>query len=139
MPKFKLPVLPSMRCDEGCGECCGPVLCSEDEFARIRRFIAERGIAAVDRGKMTCPFLREGRCTIYAVRPFVCRLFGHVAGLTCSRGYNVNVSPEEERRFLRRHCKPERSLHEFVGYSRDEMITLLFSPLRVDERRVDMQ
>ncbi|MNX86787.1 Flagellin N-methylase [compost metagenome] len=26
---------------------------------------------------LACPFLEEGRCSVYAARPFVCRTFGH--------------------------------------------------------------
>jgi Fe-S-cluster containining protein len=35
----------------------------------------------------TCPFLKDGRCTIYADRPLICRAFGHpLADLACSYG-----------------------------------------------------
>lgn len=92
--KHRLPIFPPMRCDDGCGDCCGPVPVTRDELGAVRRYIEREGIKAVDRGALTCPFY-DGRCTIYPVRPFICRAFGHTPRLKCSRGYNTNISDRQ--------------------------------------------
>lgn len=110
----RLPVLPSMRCDDGCGQCCGVVPATREELAAIRRYMAAKGVEAVDRGGLTCPFF-DGRCTIYPVRPFICRAFGHVKGLECPRGYNVNVPERVVNGEIRRRGKAVALLHSLIG------------------------
>ena len=114
MSPRRLPVLPAMRCDDGCGECCGVVPATRDELAAIRRYMAHHGVEAVDRGGLTCPFF-DGKCTIYPVRPFICRAFGHVQGLDCPRGYNVNVPKRIIDREIRARGKAVLLLHSLIG------------------------
>jgi len=114
--------LPMMKCDSGCSDCCGPVLCQEDEFLSVTGYARNRGIEPVRQG-LTCPFYQGGTCQVYPVRPLVCRLFGHAENLTCSRGYNTNI-PERRlasinRDYFRRGT-PDRLLHE-AAYSLDEI------------------
>lgn len=90
---LKLPVLPPMRCDEGCGECCGPVPVTQHELDAIRRYVAKQGIVPKNQGPLTCPFY-DGKCAIYPVRPLICKVYGHTKGLACHRGYNVNALPD---------------------------------------------
>ena len=80
---------------------------------------------------MTCPFYLEGRCSVYTVRPFTCRLFGHVdeASLTCPRGYNTNIAAEAVQRLREVYEREQsvagvRNLHEAV-YSELEIAELL--------------
>lgn len=72
----------------GCGACCSNLLpMTKEEISRIKSYISRNGIKekkhipplanpAID---MTCPFLDDSKscekCTIYAVRPMICRLF----------------------------------------------------------------
>lgn len=44
-------------------------------------------------GASTCVFLKERRCSIYAIRPLLCRLYGLVEAMPCAFG-----------------CTPERQL-----------------------------
>lgn len=115
---FSLPQLPAMRCDDGCGECCGVVPVSDREFARIKAVVEARGIKPRFQG-LTCPLFIEGRCSIYEARPALCRLFGHCEGMTCSRGYNVNTDAETERKYQavirERTTRRLRTLHELVA------------------------
>lgn len=113
-PPHRLPVLPEMRCDDGCGDCCGPVPVTEEEYARVRRFARERNLKPLAQG-ITCPWYQGGRCAVHAVRPFPCRLFGHTDDMPCSRGYNVNIDPELEEGLVVAHGKPTRMLHEALG------------------------
>lgn len=91
----RLPVLQPMQCDDGCGRCCGPVPVTENELGAIRRYVARRGIEPVDHGGLTCPLYIDGRCSVYPVRPFLCRVFGHVPALQCVRGYRGNPVPDK--------------------------------------------
>jgi Fe-S-cluster containining protein len=105
--------LPVMQCDEGCGRCCGPVICKPHEFANVNRYAAERGIEPVAQG-LTCPWYQHGQCQVYEVRPHVCRVYGHFAELNCPRGYNVNVSPTVQRRLEREYGATEKNLTRFL-------------------------
>lgn len=72
----------------GCGGCCSNILpMTEKEIEVIRRYIKKHDIKECRHGiplensilDMTCPFLntdkKTGKCTIYSVRPAICRCF----------------------------------------------------------------
>jgi hypothetical protein len=114
MKRISLPV---MKCDDGCGACCGPVTCKPVEYNAVIAYAAEHGIDPLAQG-LTCPWYQGGKCTVYPVRPFVCQMFGHSPKLVCCKGYNRNVVPDVEERLYRDH-KPRRDkirfLHEVLG------------------------
>jgi hypothetical protein len=60
-----------------CGDCCGHVPASLEEFGRIKLWAEE---------KQDCRFLENGKCTIYDERPIMCRLFGLHEELRCPHG-----------------------------------------------------
>lgn len=81
--------VPEVHCKGLCQAACGPIGCSGIEAAALQ----DKGIAlptVVDHptaGAATCSHLSvEGRCTIYADRPLVCRLFGATKPLKCVHG-----------------------------------------------------
>ena len=88
--------IPSMTCIAGCTDCCGPVPFSADEWARVRDRLPMgsevRSEAsetyAVKTGTLTCAFATATGCSVYADRPFICRLFGVARDemLTCPNG-----------------------------------------------------
>lgn len=121
MIDLHLPQLPSMQCDDGCGECCGVNFVRREEFRRVEGLVKARGIKPVRQG-LRCPLYQGGKCTIYESRPLVCRLYGHVELMNCPRGYNVNISKEDERKWQMEMSQGHgvRSLHEMV-YSADEV------------------
>jgi Fe-S-cluster containining protein len=88
-----------MRCDKGCGDCCGVVPITRNERDEIARYIRARSVSAMPRGA-GCPYFQGGQCAIYEVRPRICRAFGHTWKMECPRGYNENVDDAELRRWL---------------------------------------
>ncbi len=90
----RLPVLPPMRCDDGCGKCCGPVPVTAREFGAIQKYVDRHAIEPVFRpdDPLRCPLFDGTRCTVHPVRPLICKVFGHTYRLDCPFGYNVNVS-----------------------------------------------
>ena len=91
--------VPTIACKGRCPSSCGPIDASRAE----RRILREHGIRLralplldVACGEVrTCPALVDGRCSVYAVRPLICRLWGVVESMPCPWG-----------------CKPERYLSD---------------------------
>jgi Fe-S-cluster containining protein len=90
--------IPPVPCRTGCTDCCGPAPFSSAELARVEDLIPADAMLQKHRSgtvvvkvtrPMKCAFASDEGCTIYAMRPLVCRLFGAVKGeprLTCSFG-----------------------------------------------------
>ncbi|MEQ9497138.1 MAG: YkgJ family cysteine cluster protein [Deltaproteobacteria bacterium] len=80
-------------CRKGCDLCCrslaNPPRLSESEWRRIDAVLddARRARARAHDDPRVCPFLEEGACSIYAVRPLACRTYGYYVedgrGLWC--------------------------------------------------------
>lgn len=79
--------IPSFTCKEGCHECCGLVpftTAERDRVAAVRPleqwepFVDGSWVPSAALASFKCPFVGEGGCSIYDVRPMVCRLFGAV-------------------------------------------------------------
>lgn len=121
----RLPIaIPPMRCDTGCGECCGVVPATKAEFNRIKNYVTQKGIIPLDQG-VTCPFYQEGECKVYKVRPLICQLYGHMKEprMTCPRGYNTNIPLHVGERLLVQNGESEHLLHELVpGFDRDKLL-----------------
>ncbi len=101
-----------MRCDDGCGACCGVVPAGYDEYNAIIEYALAHGIKPIAQG-VTCPFYQEGKCTVYPVRPTMCHVFGHVKEMPCVKGYNVNVDPKIVRKAVEESGKDSAVLlHE---------------------------
>ena len=101
--------LPKVPCKAGCTDCCGPVMWSAEEWARVEHDAALVGaqvepwgddqpgmVLASIPGQMRCPFARNGACAVYERRPFICRLFGTV--------------PAEPRLCCPHGCRPKRAI-----------------------------
>ncbi|WP_435627696.1 YkgJ family cysteine cluster protein [Candidatus Ferrigenium straubiae] len=111
-----LSAIPAFQCKEGCYDCCGPVELSRLEYMRC---IQASGRSAEDvrlqmqnnqkQGIYTCPLLDANtkKCSVYEVRPAICRLFGVVKGeLICPHGYapesSTMLSNKQARDILRK-------------------------------------
>lgn len=85
--------VPEIDCKGLCIDSCGPVEGGHRETVRIRqagvrlpdRRAAVRQMIA-DGGEYTCPALRNGRCSVYAVRPMICRIWGASDDMPCPYG-----------------------------------------------------
>ncbi len=84
--------LPEMKSCDGCrhevqtNACCTIVRATHTEAKRIRRYVSDNAIEwQVNEGNIQCGFLRDGQCSIYEVRPWICRAFGVIKQAPCSR------------------------------------------------------
>lgn len=102
--------VPKLDCQGFCQASCGPI-----PFADIERVAMERElghplpevmtnpgiIAAVE--IPTCPLLKDGKCSVYASRPLICRLWGNVNHelMQCPWGCQPKrLMPDRESRAL---------------------------------------
>jgi len=79
--------LPHLECKGLCADSCGAVSMGLHEARRIERITGEP-LALMATLAENCPYLEAERCTVYDVRPLVCRLWGIVdaPGLRCDHG-----------------------------------------------------
>lgn len=75
--------LPYMECKGLCQKLCGPILMARGELERIEAHVGE--IPRMGES-LVCPLLRNGRCTVYDIRPLICRLWGLVRKMRCPYG-----------------------------------------------------
>lgn len=74
--------LPQLECRGKCQDACGPIDMSTAERQRIRA----RG-TDIPRLSLTCPALTFlGTCSVYDIRPLICRLWGLVEAMACPHG-----------------------------------------------------
>jgi hypothetical protein len=86
--------LPRLDCQGKCAESCGPIAMSRLEWARIIERVGSEPVAT----SLTCPLLADERCTVYDLRPTICRLWGIVESMPCEWG-----------------CVPSRPLSDIEG------------------------
>lgn len=98
--------IPRISCKGLCSRSCGVIICQETEYramAEVRDIpIKEtpvKGLSKkeIDEG-LTCPLLENDRCTVYMVRPLICRLWGVTKSMRCPHG-----------------CRPKRWLSDAEG------------------------
>ena len=93
--------IPDLKCKCLCHKACGMVPAHPLEVAEIEAFTGRRVklhdtnwgmsyencvVLKPHPGSLTCRYLRRGKCSIYEVRPLVCRLYGVAIGLECEHG-----------------------------------------------------
>ena len=94
-------------CKRGCDACCKGAMVpfTEPEFTAISWYASEilSGQARVqvkqrlfdNQNSLECPFLIDGACSIYPVRPLICRQF-LVKGSPCSQEEDVSKSRPDD-------------------------------------------
>jgi Fe-S-cluster containining protein len=95
--------IPKIKCQKKCSDYCGVIdvtdierrLVTEelglDPFTHLQDILEK--VERNEKSCLNCPSLKDGLCSIYKLRPFICRIFGVVKKLQCPHG-----------------CKPERWL-----------------------------
>src|SRR5262245_17499782 len=81
--------IPKVACKGLCVGCCAPVGdCMTDfERDRITKAAKKRPNGKEDRDKMKpCNMLIDGRCSVYAIRPAICRIWGVDKKMPCPHG-----------------------------------------------------
>lgn len=81
--------LPRLECWRLCQEACGPIAMFRPEWDRLVEFLMYEPKPTPDQvRRLRCPLLDEasGRCTVYSIRPMICRLFGLVERMRCPFG-----------------------------------------------------
>lgn len=101
--------LPRLDCQKKCQECCGPLLVPKIEWQRIEeagkfvplaslervelhtwfKFMGKHNLVAMQPDEnMSCRLLMpiSGRCTVYPIRPLICRIWGCVKWMRCPHG-----------------------------------------------------
>ena len=82
-------ILPAFTCPNGCTACCrrfGVPSQTKIEAARIRQFLRAEGRKTGKARDTTCPYVEPSGCTIYPVRPLICRLYGVSPDYLCQKG-----------------------------------------------------
>lgn len=111
-----LSTIPTFQCKEGCYDCCGPVELSRLEYlrcieasGRTAEDVRQQMQSNIKEGTYLCPLLdtETKKCSVYAVRPAICRLFGVVKNqLLCPHGYAPEspalLSDKQAREILRK-------------------------------------
>lgn len=82
--------IPKMACKGLCWTSCGPIAMSTRERQRIRQLgveIPRLDDARASKSDYYCPALTEDKkCSVYEVRPAICRVWGATEGLKCPYG-----------------------------------------------------
>lgn len=85
--------LPKLNCQGKCQACCGPIGLTPVEHDRMEErgrplpMLSQFHDGALFSKKMQCPQLAgNGRCTVYAIRPMICRLWGVIESMKCPHG-----------------------------------------------------
>jgi Fe-S-cluster containining protein len=104
--------IPEHKSCKNCGSCCGPVIINEKEQKDIIFFVQKnkprfnKNASFID-----CKFRVDNRCSIYSVRPTVCRLMGVTIGMTCEYG---NSKMLDGYKFMNMEIKTVGFLNEAI-------------------------
>jgi hypothetical protein len=97
----EIPNVPD--CNGSCATACGPIAMFKGEWERVVRSAGRT--PRLRPGQLVCPLLSPtGKCTVYTVRPYICRLWGTTRALRCPQGCQPErwLSVDEARDILQR-------------------------------------
>lgn len=85
--------IPKSKCPERCGVCCTIVFPSLAEIRNIKAWLKKHDREFNDFNMeidKNCPYLSpEKECSIYPVRPFLCRIMGTSVAIPCVLGIKL--------------------------------------------------
>jgi Fe-S-cluster containining protein len=94
--------IPDFNCQH-CHECEGPIIWFKPEEINIRDYLDKNNLEYIiwsteefQKNNMKCPYLKNDRCSIYPVRPIVCRLQGNIAELPCKFNNKIKLITDEK-------------------------------------------
>lgn len=125
--------IPDIHCAGLCQESCGPIGISRLEAHRIERRAGN--IGKVNSNNL-CPLLNRftGKCSVYHIRPVLCRLWGVVESMPCKFGCIPDpryLTHQEGLEILRQ----VKVASERIGYSgmmntaQDQMLELMLQKM----------
>lgn len=91
----------SLPCNECKGKCCEYPAMSKKEYLALRMAKPlPKGAKIIESSKGvvfigTCPYLEDGKCSVWNVRPKVCRLYGEIDELPC-----VYLHPDKAEKLI---------------------------------------
>lgn len=101
--------LPGVMCKGLCHDSCGVIPIAPIERETIAVFTGRkvkvmpdiviglhqkhRVLRPKDMEDLTCPYLKQKRCSIHPARPLVCRMYGVVEGMPCPHGCVSSMKP----------------------------------------------
>lgn len=137
-------LVPDVGCKGLCTQSCGPILYSVAEGSSIAR---KHGARPVPSNGGTCSSLRDGKCSVYADRPMICRLYGAVASMRCQWGCAPALSEAQSAELLGRSVQAgggvdphaERAVRRYLNAKSSDLIQLGESPLVIDRGRLAMR
>lgn len=106
---YKYNLIPAHKSCKNCGGCCGPVPIDKDERRAIQRYVDKHKPKYNNEDPiMLCKFRVDGGCSIYEVRPTLCRLMGVTKDLHCTFGNThkidgqkfINLDDEDQAGFI---------------------------------------
>lgn len=106
-------MIPDSNCKGLCVDSCGPIGGSPVEIRMLRQHGIEVenvvdalfNVVIMGNEAKDCPALVDGRCSVYEVRPTVCRLWGSADDMPCPHGCEPEggrLSSTDGRRILAR-------------------------------------
>ena len=83
--------VPAVPCRRLCGEACGPVILTDLEARRLQvaSHVKPRTLPMIASGAdLRCIYLTPAQdgCTVHAIRPLICRVWGALKRLSCPHG-----------------------------------------------------
>lgn len=106
--------IPQLECKGLCHESCTIIMASKIEIKRVKERLKGKNpfnpalylnqMQEAETVKIpVCSMLKENRCSIYSIRPAICRMYGAAEGLECPFGCQPKrkLSPEEGRQLLK--------------------------------------
>jgi Fe-S-cluster containining protein len=94
----------SLKCKGLCQKSCGPIQIRGKQIVEdIKKYCTEHNITyhelpdhitpneyeklmKTEDKDLVCPYLKDGKCSIYPVRPMICKLWGAVQAMQCVYG-----------------------------------------------------
>lgn len=93
--------IPSFECKH-CHQCEGPIIWFKPEEINISDYLEKHNMKyrqwtkeQFERNNKKCPYLKNDRCSIYPVRPIVCRLQGTINDLPCKHNKEILLDKDE--------------------------------------------